>query len=149
MIIAVQYHRPIHAHGPAGIDFTQHTQWIGHHPPLNWPREKYYLEHRRNGAHNRFPLLDNPFPRVLEPPAYFVDLSGRQLSQIQAYGDFANIEAYKRTIKRLVFNFADGSTERVCENSNFPRIAMASTHTTQFEVRAARGDRGYCPICCL
>ncbi|OKP05953.1 hypothetical protein PENSUB_6673 [Penicillium subrubescens] len=130
-----QYLRPIHAHGPPGIDFTQHTQWIGRHPPLDWPREKYYLENRRNGAHNRFPLLDNPFPRVLEPPAYFVNLSGRQLSQIQAYGDSANIEAYKRTMKGLVFNFADDSTERVCENSNFQEIAMASTHTIQFEVR--------------
>lgn len=63
-----------------------------------------------------------------------MNLCGRQLSQIQAHGDFANIEAYKRTMKGLVFNFADGSTERVCEDSSFQEIVMASTHTTQFHV---------------
>ncbi|CEJ55115.1 hypothetical protein PMG11_01390 [Penicillium brasilianum] len=134
IIIADQYLRPIHSHGPLSINSSQHTQWIGRHPPLDWPRGKYHLEHRRNGAHNNFPPLRNPFPRVLESPAYFVNLFGRQLFQMQAHGDFANIEAYGRTIKGLVFNFIDGSTERVGEKSGSQELATSATHTTQFEV---------------
>ncbi|KAJ5356452.1 hypothetical protein N7517_011061 [Penicillium concentricum] len=134
IITANQLFTPINPSQPLGIDLDIHTQWVGRYPPLEWPLGQYFLESRRDGTGTNYPILTNPFPRVLEPPVHFVDLSKRKLCQVQAYGNFDAAEPHERFLKGLVFHFTDGSMERVGIVTSHQDILMSPVHGIEFEV---------------
>ena len=135
LITANHFFTPISPSEPPVIDLDVHTQWVGRYPPLEWPLGQYFLERCRNGTSQSYPVLRNPFPRVLEPPVRFVDLSRRELSQVQAYGDFDAVEPCERFLKGLVFHFSDGSMERVSGETSYQDIVMSPTHKVEFAVQ--------------
>lgn len=69
-----------------------------------------------------------------------MNLFDQQLSQIQTYSDFENIEAYKRTIQGLVFGFIDDRTETASENSHLSKHRRVLYPYYPVSIRQVRGD---------
>lgn len=95
------------------MDLQTNSRWIGSHPPLDWPLQQYSLSPRDGdpscGNYDTLGLD----PPVFDAPVYFLNLSGRQLKFITAYGRPDAPSADDREFKGFLFTFTDGSTETV------------------------------------
>lgn len=91
----------------------------GHHPPLDW-LEKYSLG-PRNGDPSCSGSLSHNAP-IVEVPIYFLNFSGRCLSDVQAYYS-VNPDEWK--LHGFDFTFTDGSTETVGQKSSIQEMAAA------------------------
>lgn len=96
---------------------------------------QYFLEKPSNGAAGRPAGVRNARPRVLDPPIYFVNFQGRQLSQVKGLGNFEAVEPNQRYPTGLAFFFEDSSNEDIGGVIN--RDDTSDAQTIDFQVDRA------------
>lgn len=95
------------------LDLQTNTRWVGRHPPVDWPLEKYSISYREGDPSSTKLSTVGLDPPILATPVYFVNLKERQLTSIQAYGSAAAQDPSERELTGFDLTFTDGSTETV------------------------------------
>lgn len=116
---------PVNRIERSAMDLQTNTRWVGHHPPLDWPLERYSLS-PRDGDPSCVDFdrlgLDPP---VFDSPVYF-NLSGSHLNSIEAHGTPGAPSPNEREFKGFTFTFLDGSTETVGQTATNTKAGIVN-----------------------